>query len=525
MKRCQRRWLLCIILAILVVAEAQESRAAARDFVQPGNFAAQPGPSKAPQAPGAITTVTPEEILAGHLLRRIGFGPDPKLLKKVVKKGLTGFIDQQLNPSSIGDNKALGKLPKYPLNEFYDDYTLMRRWYIRMVWTQRVLQEKMTLIWHEHFATSNEKVGIAGFMLDYEDQLRQYSLGNFRDFLINMTKNQAMLIWLDNNYNSARDNNGDFVPPNENYGRELMQLFTLGTKTLNIDGSPVLDNNNNPIPPYTESDVREVARALTGFYTPYPYKHNNAQFSDWQHDERDKVIFGAPFTGKSGDAGATEVDDVIDRILTMRKDTVAAFISKMLIQKLATETPTPQYVAAVATAFRDSNWSIKAAVEAILKNPEFTSDAVVRSQYKEPIEQFIHMVRAFKGKTDGGALVNWTYDASQLVYYPPSVFSFYPPGNKGALLSTASVFIRDRIADEYTRGWSDTFFVPDKLIQKNKLTTPTAVADYLEKTLLAAPMSTTTRTELLSYMGSTVDETTFRGAVWLVLCSPDFQRN
>lgn len=522
MNRNQLRWLVCTVLAILVVAEAQIARAAARDFVQPGSFVAQPGASRATEA---TTTVSQQEILAGHLLRRIGFGPDPKSVKSVVKMGLNAYIDKQLNPANIDDTKCLNKLPNVPSDDFYDDYTPVRRWYLRMILTQRLLQEKMTLIWHEHFSTSNEKVGVSGFMMDYEDLLRKYALGNFRDFLIAMAKDQAMLIWLDNDYNSARDDNGDWVPPNENFGREFMQLFTLGTKTLAIDGTPVLDNSGNPIPPYTETDVREVARALTGFYAPWPYKHNNAQFSDWMHDERSKTIFGQPFPGRSGADGANEIADVVDRILTMRRDTVAAFIARTLIQKLATETPSPAYIQNVATAFRDSNWSIKAAVAAVLKNPEFTSDAVVRSQYKEPIEEFVGMVRAFKAKTKGDELLNWTYDAGQLVYYPPSVFSFYPPGNKGALLSTATVFIRDRIMDEYTRGWSDTFFVPSKLISKNKLTTPTAVADYLEKVLLVAPMAPATRTELLNYMGGTVDEDKLRGAIWLVLCSPDFQRN
>ena len=526
MNRHQVKWLAWVAVAILVVAEAsvQDARAAARDFVQPGNYAARPG--AASLAPQAVSVVTPEEVLAGHLLRRLGFGPDKKEMKKVVKMGYNAYIDRQLNPSAIDDSKCLNKLPKLP-KDFYDDYTLIRRWYVRMTLTQRQLQEKMTLIWHEHFSTSNEKVGVAGFMQDHEDLMRANSLGNFRNLLISMTKDQAMLIWLDNNYNdgTATDENGNPLPPNENYAREFMQLFTMGTRTLNIDGTPVLDGNGNPIPPYTENDVREVARAMTGWYAEWPYKHNNSKFGPWWHDEGNKTILGGTITGRTGPDGANEVADVVDRVLQARTDTVAAFIAKTLIQKLATETPSPAYVQAVATTFRDSGWNIKSAVEAILKHPEFTDPTVVRSQFKEPVEQMVGMVRALMGSTKGEALVNWTYDAGQLVYYPPSVFSFYPPGNRGALVTTATVFIRDRISDEYARGWSDTFFNPEKLISKFDLTTPTLVADYLEKRVLAAPMSTATRNEIISYMGGSVTETKLRGAVWLLLCSPDFQRN
>lgn len=492
---------------------------AALDFTSP-----EPGPSSK-----VATTYDPQKILAGHLLRRIGFGPDKKEMKKVLAMGLDAYINMQLNPNSIDDSKAMSKLPGVP-NDFYNDYDLIRRWYLRMVWTRRQLQEKMTLIWHEHFATSNEKVGVAGFMYDYEELLRANSLGNFRNLLINITTDQAMLIWLDNDYNdgNATDDLGNPLPPNENYAREFMQLFTMGKHVLNLDGTPKLDSNNEPYAPYTENDVREVARAFTGWYAPWPFKNNNAKFSDWAHDAGDKNIFGVTVAGRPGNDGANEVADVVDLILNGdpdRTNTVAAFISKMLIQKLATETPSPTYVQAVATIFRDSGWNIRAAVEATLKNPEFTSDTVVRSQYKEPVEMMVGMVRALQAKTTGDEFIRWTYDAGQLVYYPPSVFSFYPPGKKGALVTTATVFIRDRIADEFTSGWSDTSFSPKKLIGKNHLTTPDAVVAFLEDKLLAAPLSDSTRIAILNYMQGYVDEDKFRGAVWLVLCSPDFQRN
>jgi uncharacterized protein (DUF1800 family) len=123
----------------------------------------------------------------------------------------------------------------------------------------------------------------------------------------------------------------------------------------------------------------------------------------------------------------------------------AAFIARTLIS--SRKRPSP-HVSDVATAFLESGWSIKAAVRAILTHPEFTDPAVVRSQFKEPIEQFIAPIRALGGMTGGEALIDWSYDAGQLVYYPPSVFSFYPPGHKDALVNTATVFIRDRMADE-----------------------------------------------------------------------------
>ena len=132
----------------------------------------------------------------------------------------------------------------------------------------------------------------------------------------------------------------------------------------------------------------------------------------------------------------------------MKQPSLAPFISKELIQKLATETPTPGYVERVATVFRSTDGNIKATVRAILTDPEFTSDAVVRTQFKEPIEQFVGPLRALGAKTEGAAFFEWCMQAKQLPYFPPSVFSFYRPGPKGSLLDTAQIIIRDTVADQ-----------------------------------------------------------------------------
>jgi uncharacterized protein (DUF1800 family) len=480
-----------------------------------------------PAAPGidAATTAAlatdPEHILAGHLLRRAGFGPTAKEVAKIVKIGPTRWVEQQLDPRRIDDSRCSALMGRSPSATQEEDHNWITRWYVRMTFSRRQLLEKTTLVWHEHFATSNEKVGVGFFMHDQEEFLRAHALGSFRDLLIGITKDQAMLIWLDNNYNSGSETE----PPNENYAREFLQLFTMGTAQLNLDGTPVLDAGGRPVPAYTEADVRAVSRALTGWYTPYPFKPRNGTFSEWLHDDSSKTILGATLVGRSGPDGAQEVEDVVDLILAQRRTTVAAFISKMLIQKLATETPTPQYVQDVATVFDQTNGSLKDVVRAVLLHPEFSSPSTVRSQWREPIEQFVGAVRALDGKSRGDAFIEWSYDAGQLVYYPPSVFSFYPPGNRGALLSTAYVFIRDSMANDLVRGEEDTKIDAAKLIKKLKLKTVDQAVDILSDRLLAAPLQDETRAEAVAYMNGEVTEDKVRGLVWLLICSPDFQRN
>jgi uncharacterized protein (DUF1800 family) len=495
-------------------------RVATPTMVSPGKVAI-PAP-----APGVtkVADYDPQRLLAGHLLRRVGFGPSAADLKHVLDIGTTAYIDEQLNPSRINDSAAEQKFAP-ATRSLFDDGKYIRRWYTRMVYSKKQLQEKMTLIWHEHFAVSNAKVGLAHFMGDYEETLRKDSLGSFRTLLVDMTRDKAMLYWLDNNYNSGTDTDdeGNPVPPNENYGRELMQLFSLGTQKLHMDGTPVLGSDGEPLANYTEDDVKAVARALTGWYAEYRDRGGSRFYADI-HDTSDKLILGETLRGRSGDDGRNEVEDVVD--ILMRNPSLAPFISKELIQKLATETPTPGYVERVSTVFASTNGDLRATVRAILTDPEFTSDTVVRTQFKEPIEQFVGTLRALNGKTRGQALIDWTIPARQLVYYPPSVFSFYRPGAKGSLVNTAQATIRDTIGDQIVSGYYDgTGFDAQKLIRKNHLASPDQVVDYISDALLTGPLDAAVRDRIVAYMDGRVDEEKFRGAVWLVVCSPDFQRN
>ncbi len=518
---------------------------AAPTFIHTGRVPLPPPSGLLPSEPNDTSVVDPIMQEAGHVIRRLGFGPNKKELKIYKKQGFASYINQQLNPNSIDDGKAFNKMPRVAtdIDKIYDD-DLIRRWYIRMEWTRRILQEKMTWFWHEHFSTSMEKVGTAALMLDHEDLLRKYSLGNFRDFLIAMTKDQAMLLWLDNDRNNGSNydcsGTSDDGRPNENYAREFLQLFSMGTTLLNIDGTPRLDGSGVPIPAYTEDDIDNVALAMTGWVVPYPRERHNTDWTDYRHSVCDKTLFandvdGPPIVITSGateEEHQMETDEVVDAILARRADTIAAFISKMLIQKFVTETPSPEYVQAVATVFRDSGWDSKEMVRTILtwvdpntQTVEFLKPENMRSLHKEPVEYMIGSIRAFNSKMKDEATLSWTYDMGQLAYWPPSVFSFYPPGNRGALVSTAYVFIRDRVANDYVRGATDTFFAPDKLILKFNLLTPEDAVAYLEQKMLAYPISEPNRTTFLNYMEGHVDETKVRGLIWAIMCSPDYHRN
>jgi uncharacterized protein (DUF1800 family) len=208
---------------------------------------------------------------AERLLWRAGFGARAGEAEKLSKLGLGGAVKSLTRPASVQlvgpePHDSRGR-PLAPNDAYGHDHLW---WLDRMVRTSAPMTERMTLVWHSWFATSNQGVGSQKLMLDQNELFRQHALGSFADLLIGVTADPAMLLWLDGNQNVKNK-------PNENYSRELMELFTLGANR----GA------------YTETDVREQARALTGWrgsvnkgvITPFTYQANF-------HDAGSKTIFG-----------------------------------------------------------------------------------------------------------------------------------------------------------------------------------------------------------------------------------------
>jgi uncharacterized protein (DUF1800 family) len=479
-----------------------------------------------------------ERLLAGHLLRRIGFGPNRRDMREVLRLGRDAYVELQLHPQRIDDRLGERLFGPAPDSEG-DSLDWQQRWLTRMAFSRRQLQEKMTLFWHEHFSTSVAKVGSFSLMRDHERLLRRHALGSFRELLIAMSKDNAMLFFLDNDANDglAVDAEGMRVPPNENYARELLQLFSLGVYRLNMDGTLILDDHGHPLPAYTETDVKEVARALTGWYANYPLTNPQdpseylppAVFEPAAHDSEPKIVLGEIIEADYRQP-ARDVERVVDVI--MRHPNTAPFIAKELVLKFATETPSPAYVERVARVFADSAGDIRATVRAMLTDPEFYSPSVVRSQYKTPLEHVIGAVRGL-GATGsrGHTLYYWAFRAGHLPYLPPSVFSFYRPGNKAELVNAFYVAVRDQASDMLASGYVDAYYDAywdaGAVLRRRGLSRhqPDKAIDVLAQDLLAAPLPAAVRRVLRDYIGPQVTEEKLRGAAWLLMCSAEYQVN
>jgi len=321
----------------------------------------------------------------GLLVRRAGFGPRPGELDGYRQLGWDATLHQLLNPADTADQSLedlLGTL-QGSLLDLQNLEDVQTWWLYRMLQTQRPLQEKLTLFWHGHFAVANYKVGNPRLMHQHLDLLRGGALGVFDDLLLGVSKDPAMLIWLDGATNRK-------AAPNENYGRELLELFTLG------------------IGNYTEDDVKAAARAFTG----WNLRNGTTFFFDPnQHDAGNKV-----FLGREGELDGGDILSIVaDHPAAARR------IAGKLFAFFAYPNPEPDVLDSLAQTYLDSGHDIRAVVEAIFNSPAFVSDRSLYEHVKSPVEYVVGTVRALNATVRERELIPALRLLGQEILNPPNV--------------------------------------------------------------------------------------------------------
>ena len=407
-----------------------------------------------------------------HFLRRGGFGFTPDELNTYLKLGWDAAVDRLVNYEQVSNEAVDAKtavmewdvlaswdqavMNQPPLN----GYVLI--WLTRMLTTARPLEEKMTLFWHDHFATANYKVGNSLLMYDQNQLFRANALGNFHDLVLAVARDPAMLRWLDSNSNRK-------AQPNENFARELMELFTLGVGN------------------YTENDVREAARAFTGwFFDP----KLGFVFNKNQHDDGDKTFLGqtGPWNG----------DDVIT--ILFQQPTAATFLATKLFKYFAHDDPSPSTVANLAEAFRSSGYNVRALVKAIFTSPDFTSAYVYHNVVRSPVEWLMGTLKSLGvAELSGQAMLGSLHRMGMDLYNPPTVAGW----DWGAgWISSATLIERLAAAMTITsaRGDNQQYGLdPAVFLRRTGVKTPEAVVDTLLELLVDADVSPDTRHALIDY--------------------------
>jgi uncharacterized protein (DUF1800 family) len=373
-------------------------------------------------------------ITTARVLRRTGFGTTGAQVDAVAAKNWSKYVDTALAADPDADPGAVATpmptLPKLRLpgkttsmterKEFEQHYIgrmneLSDWWLRRMVAVQQPLHEKLTLLWHNHFATSAVgKVWSAAYMAEQNQKLRSLSLGDFHKLAYAMLTDAAMLRWLDAQTNTTK-------APNENLAREFMELFTLG-------------HGNG----YTEDDVREGARALTGWVV---LPGGDPRFLPRRHDHTAQTIFGVT---RNFDA-----EGFCALVLAQPKS--PQYVAGRLWQQLASDTPpSPQVLDRLVTAYGPDR-NLRALTRAILTDHEFIRSraAIVNT----PVEWLIGVIRTLRVPVDSPArmkMVNHTLQVlGQRPFYPPNVGG-WPHGQ--VWMSTASADIRMGAASQLARN-------------------------------------------------------------------------
>jgi len=275
----------------------------------------------------------------------------------------------------------------------------------RALYSHDQLEEVLVDFWLNHFNVFTGKGAVRMLLTSYErDAIRPHVLGRFRDMLLATARHPAMLFYLDNWQSQAPPENGSPAPGrggfrrpglNENYGRELMELHTLG-----VDGG------------YTQADVINVARSFTGWTIVEPNRVGEFQFNQAMHDQKEKVVLGQTIPAGGGENDGLMVIDIL-----ARHPSTARFISRKLAQRFVADNPPKSLVDRMAETFRKSDGDLRAVMETMLRSREFLSEGAWRAKLKSPLELVVSSLRALNADvTDSTALAQRIAELGQPLY-------------------------------------------------------------------------------------------------------------
>ena len=423
-----------------------------------------------------------------HLHRRAGLGADWRELQRDHKDGIAASVERLLSPRAMTaeDRQILDSLRQGVLDS--GDADRLKAWWLyRVLWDPDPLREKLTLFWHSHFATSNQKVGSIAQMVQQNELLRRHALGSFADLLAGIIADPAMLVWLDGSGSKKEK-------PNENFAREFLELFTLGPGR------------------YTEKDIREAARAFTG----WTIEGGKAKFQETGHDAGAKTFLKQKGAWKSAD---------IVRI-TLEQPACAEFLCRKLYRYFVSETHDPErdLLLPLAQELRRHEYDIGHVVGVILRSRHFYSREVRRQRIKSPVEYSAGLLRTLEVPRLDLRILALTLACDrqgQELFHPPNVKGW--DGGKTWLNST-TLLERGNWGNDIVWGNADYGLKPyDPLAwaKKNEIA-PEKAADALADLLLQGDLDTNTRA-LVRRAGRDGTADGLRKAIQMLLHCPEYQ--
>ncbi len=500
-----------------------------------------------------VGTISVAANVADRFLEQTTFGPTPALITQVQYSGLQGFLTAQF---------AL-PVTKYPLPASGETGlgAVQQRFFVQNLTAQDQLRQRVAFALSQIFVIGGNKVTDPTGYTNYLQLLANDSFTNYRQIMQDVTLSPAMGDWLDM-VNNGKPNVSKGDHANENYAREFMQLFTIGTSELNPDGSFQLDSGGNQIPTYTQSTVEAFALAYTGWTYPLApgatQQTYNPQYwtgpmvaVDSNHDTTAKqllVYSGASGGGMlpAGQSATQDLQGALDNVFN--HPNVGPFVSRELIQHLVTSNPSPGYIERVASVF-DNNGSglrgdMKAVITAILMDPEARrgddpATAVgTDGHLQEPILYMTGLLREFGATSDGSNLAYYGSNMGQEALFSPSVFNFYSPsyvipgttmyGPEFQILTTATSLNRVNWVSSFVFGSLGSGTTVDFSSYATQAANPTALLGSLNTLMLHGSMSSDMQSAILTAMqavpaGSKQGLQQAQAAIYLIGTSSQYQ--
>lgn len=505
---------------------------------------------------------------AVRLLEQSTFGPNDALVAHVLAVGTSAFLDEQLaaSGSKYSSNKyvpagaAATFCPTDPdptcARDYYSLFQLQADFYRNALTNNDQLRQRVAFALSQIFVTSGLDINEAYGMAIYQQVFLDNAFANYETLMTKVTLSSVMGDYL-NMVNNDKPVSG--TNPNENYARELLQLFSIGLWEQKQDGTYLLDAYGQPIPTYDQSTVEGFAHVFTGWTYPLipgtqQRTHNPKNFlGDMisvaaNHDTGAKALL----EGAVAPAGLTMDADLANAIRNVfLNPNIAPFVSKQLIQKLVTGDPSPQYVSRVAAVFNNNGAGIrgdmKSIVRAVLTDPEARGAAKLDPAYgklREPVLYVTAAARAVNTKSDGVYFGPSAAVLGQNLFYAPSVFNYYPPdyvvpttslvGPEFALQNSSTYINRDNIANQLAFGTiaplatypGATGTQPDWSALTAAAANTNTLIDKLDALLLHGTMSATMRAGLtgaISAVAASDALTRAKTAYYLVVTSSEYQ--
>jgi uncharacterized protein (DUF1800 family) len=484
-----------------------------------------------------------------HLLRRVGFAARPEEIERGVARGLRATVDELVNFDGVPDNLAPAPSDQYAA---FDFMTSLSQWWLHaMMTTTRPLQEKMVLFWHGLFATSGHGVGDVRQMYLQNELFRgnfdpdngqvtrptpgnPYPVGNFRQMLLYLSKDPAICYWLDNRLNRRLN---DEVGSNENYARELLELFSLGVEDVVARA-----------PNYTEQDVRQASRALTGWSVrPADATHPGDyprmfEFNTSQHDLGPYTVLGVTFRG-----GGDQLFDVIVRHRNrgQAQSACGRFLGYRLFKFFGYDDPEPEIINALADVFDGRNGEERYNIRNLLKtmftpgnivSEAFYSERAFKAHVKSPTEVAVSAFRLLRpagfGEGSDGRVQLALRQMGQALFFPPDVSGWKEGLN---WINTTFVLARYNFAhDLINNQTTETRIDVESIIRQQNLQTPEQIVDYFGRLLLQMPLSPSMRATFIQYLLSNTSgpfdpthqrtiDSKIRGLIYLMMATAEFQ--